>query len=228
MRVRVLRGRAADPDATRERVRGLLAAAGRGRPGVWVWTPGRHLAFGRRDARADGYEAARRIARERGFPPVERDVGGRAVAYAASTVAFASAVPSSGRGAIRERYERTGRAVRGALRSLGAAVEAGEPPRSFCPGDHSVRAGGGGKVAGLAQRVCEDAALVGGVVVVTDEATIAGVLDPVYAALGVPFDPDAVGSVAAAGGPDDPEPVCRAVEDALVDGRDRVVERIDG
>jgi hypothetical protein len=37
----------------------------------------------------------------------------------------------------------------------------------------------------------------------------------VYDALGYPFDPASVGSVAAAGGPSDPEPVRAAVEREL-------------
>ena len=51
-------------------------------------------------------------------------------------------------------------------------------------------------------------------------------LDPVYGALSVPFDPASVGSVAASGGPADPERVARAVESALVGDRDVRVERV--
>jgi len=51
------------------------------------------------------------------------------------------------------------------------------------------------------------------------------VLDPVYDALGVAFDPETVGSVAAAGGESDPDAVVAAVEAALVDGESVTVER---
>ncbi len=77
-----------------------------------------------------------------------------------------------------------------------------------------MRAVDGGKVAGIAQRVRQDAALVSGCVTVAQRGPIRAVLAPVYDALGVPFDPDTVGSVAAAGGPDDPA----AVRDALTAG----------
>jgi lipoate-protein ligase A len=239
--MRVLRGAESDPDADRERTAELLAAAADGTPGLRVWTPVRQVAFGRRDARADGFERARRVAADRGFRSVERSVGGRAVAYAGETLAFAHAVPLNGgggaaesgsRGSIGERYDRAVETVVDALRGLGTDVVAGEPPRSFCPGDHSVRVDGGGKVAGIAQRVRADAALVAGCVVVEsgDAREIAAVSDAVYDALDVPFDPEAVGSVAAADGPGDPERVARALEDAFVDGPwgdgTRRVERI--
>jgi len=69
--------------------------------------------------------------------------------------------------------------------------------------------------------------MVSGVVVVTDEPEIRDVLDPVYTALEVPFDPASVGSVAAAGGPTQPEPVARALEAAVLDGREGEVECLE-
>jgi octanoyl-[GcvH]:protein N-octanoyltransferase len=238
--MRVLRGTAGDPDSDRERTAALLAAAGAGTPGLRVWTPPRQVAFGRRDARAEGFDRAERIAADLGFRPVERDVGGRAVAYAGDTLAFAHAIPLNGgdaagdgsNGSIAGRYDRAVETVVDALRGLGADVVPGEPPASFCPGDHSVRAAGGGKAVGIAQRVRADAALVAGCVVVSpaDASEIAAVTDAVYGALGVSFDPETVGSVAAAGGPGDPGRVARALEDAFVEGPwgdgSRRVERI--
>jgi lipoate-protein ligase A len=230
--MRVLRGTVDDPEADRERTGRLLAAASEGTPGLRVWTPARQVAFGRRDARADGFDRAARIAADRGFRPIERDVGGRAVAYAGETLAFAHAVPTTESGSITERYDRTVETLVDALRGLGADVVAGEPPAAFCPGDHSLRVAGGGKVSGIAQRVRADAALVAGCVVVSpaDARAVAAVSDTVYDALGVPFDAETVGSVAAAGGPDEPDSVARALEDAFVDGPwgdgSRRVERI--
>jgi lipoate-protein ligase A len=176
------------------------------------------VAFGRRDARSEGYEAARAAAETRGFPTVERSVGGRAVAYTGSTVAFAHAVPVEGRGGIDERYDAATETLLGALRDLGVDARPGEPPDAFCPGAHSIQCDG--KLVGIAQRVRQDAALVSGIVVVADEAEIADVLKPVYDALGVAFDPDSVGSVAGAGGPAESERVARAIESAFVGGRD--------
>jgi lipoate-protein ligase A len=149
------------------------------------------------------------------------------VAYTGRTVAFARATPVADvRVGIDERYEAAERDLLGALADLGVDARPGEPPDSFCPGSHSLQAGG--KLVGLAQRVGRGAALTAGVCVVAERGAVADVLDPVYEALDHPFDPASVGSVAAAGGPDDPDRVARAIEDALVDDRERRVERVDG
>ncbi|WP_281195444.1 lipoate--protein ligase family protein [Halorubrum sp. F4] len=224
--MQVLRGRDASPRTDRNHTVRLLANAAEGLAGVRVWAPPRHVAFGRRDVREPGHDRARRAAGTAGFDPIRRDVGGRAVAYTGDTLAFAVALPIDGdRGSIDERYATVTRAVRSALEESGAGISSGEPPDSFCPGDHSLRVGGGesegGKLAGIAQRVRSDAALVAGCVVVSrhDAHAIATVLDPVYDALDVPFDPGSVGSVAAAGGPSDARRIARAVEHALVERR---------
>ncbi|EMA59290.1 lipoate--protein ligase family protein [Halorubrum lipolyticum] len=234
--MRVLRGRDPRPAADREHTSTLLADAGDGTPGLRVWTPPRQFAFGRRDARDPGFERAKRLAADRGFEPIERDVGGRAVAYPGDALAFAHAVPlgdRGGPGSIADRYERATETLLEALRGLGADVSPGEPPESFCPGDHSVRVADGGKIAGIAQRVRGDAALVAGCLVVTRAGAreIADATAAVYDALGVPFDSNTVGSVAAAGGPERPNSVVRALEDAFVDGPwgdgDPRIDRID-
>ncbi|SEW13575.1 lipoyl protein ligase domain-containing protein [Halobacterium jilantaiense] len=232
--MRVVRGRADDRGAERsessERVSGTPAnrdadhavtsdvldwVRERGEPAVHVWSPGRVVAFGRRDANEDGYEAAVAAASDHGFPTVERRVGGRAVAYTDSTLAFARVTPTADiRTGLSERYDAMVADVVDALQVVGVDdARGGEPPDSFCPGDHSVRADCG-KLAGVAQRVTKGAALTSGVLVVDDRDAIAGVLADVYPALGVAFDPDSVGSVAAAGG--DPDRVRDELEDALV------------
>ncbi|WP_339105031.1 lipoyl protein ligase domain-containing protein [Haloterrigena salinisoli] len=228
--MRVFRGRAATIETDREASRRLLSTAADGEPAVRVWTPHRQVAFGRRDRRLEGFGRARERARERGFPPVERDVGGRAVAYdGATTLAFARAEPVADfRRGTDDRYERATAAVADALRSLEGGLEPsrGEPDDSFCPGTHSlslaasdVEAGGNGrhrKVVGIAQRVRQDAAVVAGIVLVANRDQLAAVLEAVYGALEVPFDPGTVGSVSSAGGPSDPAVVREALEDALV------------
>jgi len=192
-----------------------------GEPAVRVWTPPRQIAFGRRDSTVEGYPKARRIAADNGYEPVERGVGGNAVAYTGETVAFAVSVPTGdGRGGIETRYERTKSTLLEALETTGASVRHGEPDRSFCPGEHSLQSDG--KVAGIAQRVRQESALVGGCVIVSerDEKSISNVLEPVYEALGEPFDPESVGSVETAEGPKNPSAVIDSIEEAFVDGNE--------
>ncbi|MFC4436365.1 MULTISPECIES: lipoate--protein ligase family protein [Natrialbaceae] len=224
--MRVFRGRAGTIETDREVSARLLEVAADGEPAVRVWIPHRQVAFGRRDSRLDGYDRARKAVRERGFPPVERSVGGRAVAYdGETTLAFARAEPIADfRRGTDERYERLTAAVEGALGELGLDLERGEPADSFCPGAHSLSTGGANgprKIVGIAQRIRQDAALVSGILLVDRREELAAVLEAVYGELAVPFDPASVGSVVDAGGPSDPDRVRQVLEEALVgDGRD--------
>jgi lipoate-protein ligase A len=221
--MRVLRGRADTIDADHDRTEELVGrAVETGEPALRVWTPHRQIAFGRRDAREDGYDRARAAARERDYPPVEREVGGRAVAYTGATLAVVHADPDADRTAIQSRYETATERFQQALTSLGVDAREGEPDGAFCPGTHSLQAEG--KLVGLAQRVRRSVAITAGVVVVRDHDAIGTALDPVYDALGVDFDPASVGSVAAAGGPTDPDAVAAAVVDVYAD--DPTVERL--
>lgn len=222
--MRVLRGSAEAINVDRERTETMVARAiETGESALRVWTPHRQVAFGRRDTYADDYDRARAAARERGYEPVEREVGGRAVAYTGTTLAVVYAEPDPDRTAIAARYDAATDRYRRAFDDIGLDVWEGEPDRSFCPGSHSLSADG--KLAGLAQRVRRDVALTSGIVVVRDAAAIAEVLAPVYDALGVSFAPSTVGSVAAAGGPSDPETVADAIVDAY-GGSHATVERL--
>lgn len=224
--MRVVRGNAGDREADRAVTRDLLEwVRDHEEPAVRVWAPGRVVAFGRRDANEDGYDDAVRAARDHGFPTVERRVGGRAVAYTDTTLAFARLTPTEDiRTGLEARYDAMVADVVDALRAVGVSdAREGEPSASFCPGDHSVRADCG-KLAGVAQRVTKGASLTSGVLVVDDRDAIAGVLDDVYPELGAPFDPDSVGSVAAAGG--DPGAVRDELEAALVGAADVDVEQV--
>ncbi|WP_226005191.1 lipoyl protein ligase domain-containing protein [Natrinema salinisoli] len=223
--MRVFRGRAPTLERDRDASRRLLSVATDGESAVRVWAPHRQVAFGRRDVRLEGYDRARETARERGFHPVERDVGGRAVAYdGTTTLAFARAEPVADfRSGSTDRYERATAALERALRSLGLEPSRGEPDDSFCPGTHSLSVADASgderqrrKLVGIAQRVRQDAALVAGIVLVDNCGALARVLEAVYDALAMGLDPASVGTVADAGGPSDPDTVRTAVEDALI------------
>lgn len=204
--MRVLRGRATSIPADRAVTRDLTAHVAAARePCLRVWYPHEQVAFGRRDVTSDGYDRARSRAADRGYSPVERRVGGRAVAFTGDTLAFVRVEPAAATDpGIDGRYTRTLETLADTLRERGVAVARGEPPDSFCPGTYSLQIGAGdgnpspGKIAGLAQRVRRDVALVAGVVIVDDADAVADVLAPVYDALDVPFDPDSVSSVTAA------------------------------
>jgi len=226
--MRVVRGLADDIEADRAVTERLLAWAGTAEePAVRVWRPHRQVAFGPRDATSDGYERAREAATEHDYTVHERQVGGRAVAYTGDTIAFARIEPTDdGRSDIEERYAAVRVDIRDALEELGVDAQRGEPDQSFCPGSYSLQAPGG-KLVGIAQRVTDGAVLVAGIVVVDGHDEIADVLDPVYDALAVPFDPETVGSIERAGGEVDPVAIIMRIEDALVGDHLGTVEWVD-
>ncbi|MFC7073494.1 biotin/lipoate A/B protein ligase family protein [Halovenus rubra] len=196
----VLRGRGktlgTDREATDEFVQRTRKT---GEAGVRVWQPPKNVAFGRRDGNRDGYEQALTVANERGYPVADRSVGGHAVAFTGTTVAFAFAEPvEDSRSGITERYDRVTKRVEAALHALGVTANEGEPAGAFCPGTHSLSAEG--KIVGLAQRVHSDVAVTSGILIVADHKAIATVLEPIYDLLDVSFNKSAVGSIARADG----------------------------
>jgi len=157
---------------------------------------GRAVAFGRRDEVSPGYRAAVTAARAAGFEPFVRLGGGRAAVFHEGTVLVGHAIPDpQPRLAIRERFEREATLLCRALRRLGVDARVGEVPGEYCPGGFSINARGRVKLAGLGQRVIAGGAHVGAVVVVNGADLVREVLGPVNAALGLHWDPAAVGAI---------------------------------
>lgn len=158
--------------------------------------PARVVAFAKRDALAPGYPEAVAAARAAGFGSVLRLAGGRAAVFHEGTLELAHAVPDPDpRRGIHSRFEATAELIVRALRRLGVDARVGEVPGEYCPGRWSVNAAGERKLAGIGQRVISGGAHVGTVIVVDDAAAVRGVLEPVYAALDLAWDPATVGSV---------------------------------
>jgi octanoyl-[GcvH]:protein N-octanoyltransferase len=157
--------------------------------------PGPIVAFAKRDAAAPGYADAVRAARAGGFEAILRLAGGRAAAFHEGTLALSHAVPDPDpRPGIHERFEATAALLARSLGRLGVDARVGEVPGEYCPGGYSVNAGGERKLAGIGQRLISGASHMGGVIVANGEQRIRDVLIPVYAALGLDWDPATAGS----------------------------------
>ena len=155
------------------------------------------MAFGKRDAVAQGYAAGVLAARAGGFEAIERLAGGRAAVFHEDTIAFAHAIPDADpRPGVDSRFEQTAAIQAEALRRLGVDARVGEVEGEYCPGAHSVNARGERKLMGVGQRLVAGGVHVGGVVVVNGSAAVRDVLVPVYAALDLPWRPETTGSVA--------------------------------
>lgn len=172
-----------------------LLAAGRRPPWLRCYRPGATVAFGRRDAFLPGFATAAAAARGRGFTPVIRGAGGRAAAYDEGSLIFDEVMPADG-SQIRERFAADADQHARALRGLGVDARVGEVPGEYCPGEFSVNARGSVKLIGAAERIVRGAWLHSSVVVVEGAARLRAVLEEVYGALGLEWDPATVGAVA--------------------------------
>ena len=162
-----------------------------------LYRPDDVLAFSGVDAAGPGFDAAVAAARAAGFVPALRLAGGRAAVFTTETLAFAWTIPAAeSRDGIHARFGEIADLIAAALRGIGVDARVGEVPGEYCPGEYSVNARGARKLMGVGQRVIRGAAHVGGVIVVQDSARVRTVLEAVYAAMGVAWDPATTGSVA--------------------------------
>jgi lipoate-protein ligase A len=160
-----------------------------------VFRPRATAAFGRLDRLRPGYEAALQAARDHGFEPLLRPVGGHAVVYDERSVVFEEVTAHDDIAAgIQDRFEDGTRRVVAALRSLGLEPIVGELPGEYCAGRYSVSVDGI-KVVGSGQRVVRGAALFAAVVIVGGGDAIRAALTDIYAALDLDWAPATAGAI---------------------------------
>ena len=159
--------------------------------------PGAMVAFGKQDAVAPGYAEAVRAAREHGFEAVLRLAGGRAAVFHEQTLELAHALPGEDvRSGVHDRFREAADRIAAALRGLGVDARVGEVPGEYCPGGYSVNARGRdqarrrGPAADPRRRPPGRRGGGGG------RERVREPLVPVYAALGLDWEPASAGSVA--------------------------------
>ena len=195
----LLEGRAgADPVLDLALATALLAqvAAGDRGPVIRVYRPAPTVAFGRRDSFLAGFERAVAAATRAGFAPAIRSAGGRAAAYHEDCLVIDELVPAPDAMAdVDARFAAEAESQAQALRRLGIDARVGEVPGEYCPGRFSVNARGQTKLIGAAQRIISGAWLFSTVVVGGGSGRVRAVLEEVYAALDLAWNPASVGSV---------------------------------
>jgi len=200
-------------DAAVSRALMLRVAAGELPETLRIAVPGTTVAFAKRDAVAPGYDEAVRAARERGFEATLRLAGGRAAVFHEGTMEIGHAVPDDEpRARIHPRFESTAGRLARALAELGVDARVGEVAGEYCPGRYSVNARGAVKLAGIGQRLVGGGSHTGVVLVVEGEERVNEAIEPVYAALGLDWDPAVTGSVRS----EVPNATWSSVRDALV------------
>lgn len=161
-----------------------------------LYEPDDTVVFSLLDARRPGFRRACEVAASLGCGAVIRLAGGHAALFHSGCLAFSWATPdTSERDGITRRFEHVATWLAAALARVGVDARVGEVPGEYCPGAYSVNARGRVKLMGVGQRVIRGAAHVGGVIVVRDAQRVRAVLEPVYAALELPWDPATAGAV---------------------------------
>lgn len=191
----------AEPDAAPTLALGLAralldGARGGSRGVLRIYRPRPTLAFGARDRFLPGFPHAIEAARDHGFTPVLRSLGGRAAAYHRESLVIDHIEPDADfLGGTQARFAEFGEFYADVLRGLGVDARVGAIPGEYCPGDYSVSAGGRIKAIGTAQRVVRGGWLFSSSVVVGDPAPLRAALTAVYAALEIDWDPSTGGSI---------------------------------
>ncbi|WP_287904240.1 lipoate--protein ligase family protein [Arthrobacter sp.] len=171
-------------------------------PTLRLYRPEPTVAFGQRDAKLPGFDAAAQACRDRGFEPLIRKAGGRAAAYHRGCLVVDHIEPRADAIAgAKARFSHYGELLAESLRSLGVLAAVGEIPGEYCPGEFSVHGDDPVfpshqvKLIGTAQRVVSGAWLFSSVIVVEDSGPLREVLTDSYAALGLEWSPATAGSV---------------------------------
>ncbi|MBM7796851.1 lipoate--protein ligase family protein [Pseudoglutamicibacter cumminsii] len=196
-----------DPAADLERGIELLREVAQGKRGplLRIYRPAPTVAFGQRDTRAPGYEAAAQASRDTGFAPLIRKAGGRAMAYHPGSWVIDHIQPEKVAMLTHQhRFEHFANLFVEVFTRLGVPAAVGELPGEYCPGEYSVHgiATGEGrfekgrtvKLVGTAQRVVQGAWLFSSAVVLEDTEPIAAVTESVYKAMDLELDPRTIGS----------------------------------
>lgn len=170
-------------------------------PMLRIYRPQPTVAFGQRDARLPGYEAAARAARRLGYEPLIRRAGGRAAAYHPGCLVVDHIEPDSD--PIREsqaRFAAFGELLGEALMRCGVDAQLGPVPHEYCYGEHSVHGVANGqpderiKLIGTAQRQIATGWLFSSSIIVEGGPSIRRVLTETYDAMGLEWDPLSAGA----------------------------------
>jgi len=176
-----------------------------------VFRPRATAAFGRIDRLRPGYAAAQQAARDHGFEPLLRSVGGHAVVYDERSVVFEEVTAHDDIAAgIQERFREGTYRIVAALRSLGLDPQIGELRGEYCAGSYSVSVDGI-KIVGSGQRVVRGAALFAAVVLVGGGDAIRAALTDIYKALELDWDSATAGAIQDVAPDITPESVERAL-----------------
>nr|WP_272902099.1 lipoate--protein ligase family protein [Brevibacterium daeguense] len=170
--------------------------AGRRAGVLRIYRPQPTAAFGGRDRFLPGFSQAVDAARDHGFTPVLRSLGGRVAVYHPGSLVIDHLEPADDLlSGTQQRFSSFGEFYTQVLRGIGVDARLGEIPGEYCPGEHSVNVAGRIKAIGTAQRVTSRGWLFSSSIIITDPDPIRAVLIDIESALGVTWDPATGGAI---------------------------------
>jgi octanoyl-[GcvH]:protein N-octanoyltransferase len=176
----------------------LLGRVARGElePTVRLYRPAPTLAFGRLDTLRDGFAEAGAAARDDGFEPIVRLVGGHAAAYHEESLIYEEITRQDDMtSSLHDRFRDGAELLAGAIAGFGVDALVGEIPGEYCPGSYTVSAAGRLKLVGSAQRAVRGGALLSAFILVGDGDRLRAALFDVYRALEIAWQPATAGAL---------------------------------
>ncbi len=170
-------------------------------PMLRIYRPRPTVAFGQRDRKLPGFEAAAAACTALGFTPLVRRAGGRAAAYHPGSLVIDHIEPDADPICESQaRFRAFGELLGDALLRCGVDVQLGPIPYEYCYGEHSVHGVRFGepdvriKLIGTAQRQIGTGWLFSSSIVVESGPIIRRVLTEAYGAMGLEWDPLTAGA----------------------------------
>lgn len=153
------------------------------------------MAFSRRDQLSPHFAAAAAAVEELGFRAEVRPVGGTFAPLHGGSLVIEEFGRSTSLEPASARFDRHTAIVADVLLELGIDARLGELEGEYCPGQHSINAGGRVKVSGTAQRVSGAAWLVSTVLQVGDATPLRAVTARCAEIMRAEVDLETIGSV---------------------------------
>ena len=154
------------------------------------------IAFGPSDARNIGYSSAVSFVKKKKFSAVNRLTGGHAVTFHSGTLIFGWMFHDlQARSKMHYYFDYVSKFFRSVIIDFGLNCFIGEIEGEYCSGQYSLNLDHKIKIAGIAQRIVNNAVYIGGFIAVENSNLIKEMLIPIYKELGIKWQPQTAGAL---------------------------------
>ena len=156
----------------------------------------KQIAFGPSDARNAGYSSAVSFVKKKKFSAVNRLTGGHAVTFHSGTLIFGWMFHDlQARSRMHYYFDYVSNFFRSVINDFELNCFIGEIEGEYCSGKYSLNLDHKIKIAGIAQRIVNNAVYIGGFIAVDNSNLIKEMLIPIYKELGIKWNPQTTGAL---------------------------------